>query len=448
MKRNGFLFITSRQAVLVAIIIAAGSALAAGTTYKVIYRFQGSPDGSSPTAPLIADQAGNLYGTTQNGGSNGNCFEGCGTVFRFNPPVKEGGAWQETILHNFDGSDGGSPTPSPLVFDQSGNLYGTVGNNVFQLTAPAKGVGEWAETVLYTFTGGNDGGHPNGVIFDNAGNLFGTTQNGGQYGQQGAGTVFKLTPPVKPGSAWSETTLYSFQLIKDGNHPGALLFDSQGNLYGINSGGDLSCTPKFPFGCGTVFELEAKSGSWVYQEIHAFKGFNDASYPDFSNLVFDQSGNLYGTTAGTGGTADINFQDPKGTVFKLTPPAVKGGSWTETFLHHFPRPGGIDGSFPIGGVVFDSSGNAYGVTFYGAGNTRALCDGRGCGIVFELKPPAVKGGFWKEIRLHDFTTGIDGGNPSRGVLLGPGGALFGITDSGGGSSACQNGCGTVFEVAP
>jgi len=445
MKLRDFLFIASRQAVLAAVLIAASSALAAGAKYGVIYRFQGSPDGAGPNSPLITDQAGNLYGTTQNGGSSRNCFDGCGTVFRFTPPAKKGGAWKETILHSFTGDDGNSPTPSSLVFDQAGRLYGAAANNIFQLTPPAKGKGPWTETVLYTFTGGNDGGHPNGVIFDNAGNLFGTTQTGGQYGQQGAGTVFELT---LKGNTWSETTLYSFPLIKDGNHPGDLVFDSNGNLFGINSGDSVTCTPKFPFSCGTVFELLAKSGGWEYQAIHAFQGFNDASYPDFSQLIFDQSGNLYGTTAGTSGTGDVNYQDPEGTVFELTPPVTKGGSWTETFLHHFPRPGGIDGSFPIHGLVFDTSGNAFGVTFYGAGNTKTLCVGRGCGIAFELKPPIKKGGVWEEVRLHDFTTGSDGANPSAGLLLGAGGAIFGTTAFGGGSSACQDGCGTVFEFVP
>jgi len=445
MKPREFLFIASRQAVLVAVLIAAGSALAVGAKYGVIYRFQGSPDGAGPNSPLIADQAGNLYGTTQNGGSSRNCFEGCGTVFRFTPPAKKGGAWKGTILHSFNGDDGYSPTPSPLVFDQAGRLYGAAANNVFQLTPPAKGKGPWTETVLYTFTNGNDGGHPNGVIFDNAGNLFGTTQTGGQYGQQGAGTVFELTPK---GNTWSETTLYSFQLIKDGNHPSGLVFDGKGNLYGANTGDDVTCTPKFPFSCGTVFELEAKGGSWAYKEIHAFQGFNDASYPNFSALVFDQLGNLYGTTGGTGGTGNVVSQDNEGTVFELTPPVTQGGSWTETLLHHFPRPGGIDGSYPIGNVIFDSSGNAYGVTFYGAGNTKDLCVGRGCGIVFELKPPIKKGGVWGEVRLHDFTTGSDGANPSAGLLIGSGGAIFGTTAFGGGSSACQDGCGTVFELVP
>jgi len=275
--------------------------------------------------------------------------------------------------------------------------------------------------------------------------LYGTTQTGGQYGQQGAGTVFKLTPK---GGTWTETTLYSFKLIKDGNHPGALVFDSKGNLYGINTGDSVTCTPKYPFSCGTVFELEAAGNNWGYKEVHAFQGFNDASYPDFAALLFDQSGNLYGTTEGTGGTGNINYEDPEGTVFKLTPPVTKGGSWTETFLYHFPRPGGIDGSFPIGGVVFDPSGNVYGATFRGAGHTKALCVYEGCGIVFELKPPGTKGGQWKEIRLHAFTDGSDGAAPSRGLLLGGGGALFGTTAFGGGSSACQDGCGTVYEIGP
>jgi hypothetical protein len=443
MKRNDFLFITIRKSVLVAILIAASSAFASGPNYKVIYRFQGGVDGAVPDAPLIGDQAGNLYGTTQNGGGNKNCFEGCGTVFQLKPPAKKGGAWKETILHSFSGADGSSPGLSPLVFDQAGNLFGTAGNIVFQLTPPARRGAEWTETVIYNFTN-NAGGRVNGVVFDTAGNLFGTTS---QFGQQSAGTVFELTK----GSTWSETTLYSFPQIGDANQPGPVVFDSKGNLYGTNQGDDISCTPKFPFKCGAVFELEApaeKGGNWGYKTIHAFQGFNDGSYPFFSTVVFDQSGNLYGTTEGTGGTGNINSEDSEGTVFELTPPATKGGKWTETFLHQFPRPGGIDGSYPIGSVVFDASGNFYGVTFRGAGHTKALCFYEGCGIVFELKPPATKGGHWKEVALHAFTSGSDGADPASAPLLGSGGALFGTTPFGGGSSACQDGCGTVYKVVP
>jgi hypothetical protein len=142
MKRNDFSFITIWQTVLVAILMCAVSAFAAAPKYKVIYRFQGSPDGAVPDAPLIADQAGNLYGTTQNGGNSNNCFQGCGTVFRLKPPAKQGGSWKKTILHNFNGTDGSSPGVSPLIFDQAGNLYGTAGNIVYQLTPPAKGSGD------------------------------------------------------------------------------------------------------------------------------------------------------------------------------------------------------------------------------------------------------------------------------------------------------------------
>jgi hypothetical protein len=106
MKRHDFSFITTWRAVLVAILMSAVSAFAAGPKYNVIYRFQGSPDGAVPDAPLIADQAGNLYGTTQNGGNSNNCFQGCGTVFRLKPPAKQGEAWKRTILHNFNGTDG------------------------------------------------------------------------------------------------------------------------------------------------------------------------------------------------------------------------------------------------------------------------------------------------------------------------------------------------------
>jgi uncharacterized repeat protein (TIGR03803 family) len=456
MKRNPLVTANSSLVVSICILTLACSALAAGSQYKTIYTFLGDSDGYIPSSRLIADQSDNLYGTTQQGGmvsKSSNCYpQGCGTVFQLNPPAHKGDAWKKTILYSFNLTDGNSPTG--LVFDQSGNLFGITLSGggasnpglVFELMPPKKKGGAWTESTIYTFTGGNDGQTPNGLIFDSAGNLYGTTQNGGQYGQQGSGTVFELT---NKGGVWSETTLYSFMLAKDGDHPSDLVFDDKGNLYGTTTGDDVSCGPKDPINCGWAFELEAPSqqgGAWTYQQIHSFQGYNDGSFPSIGAMTFDQSGNLYGMTVGTGGTGNIPVQNAEGTIFKLAPPVAQGDPWKETLLYSFPRPGGIDGSGPEGGVIFDQVGNLYGTTLYGAGNAR-ICAYRGCGSVFQLKPPTTKGGAGKENQLHGFTGGSDGSSPASGVMLSKG-KIFGTAAFGGGSGCGGGGCGTIFEVAP
>ena len=454
MNRKSFVIADSPMAIsaCICILFLLGSAPTASAQYSVIYTFQGGSDGSNPDSPLIADSSGNLYGTTSQGGNvskSGNCYPlGCGTVFEL---TVKGGIWKKTILYSFNLTDGTSPAVSPLVFDKSGDLFGTTLSGgsanygvVFELMPPKNKGGQWTEKTIYNFTGADDGGVPNGVIFDGAGNLYGSTQNAGQYGEQGAGTVFELT---QNGGVWSETTLYSFQLVDDGNNPSLLVFDSQGNLFGTTRGDDTSCNPKDPVNCGGVFELEAPSqhgGAWTYKQIHSFRGYNDGSFPSFGGLIFDSSGNLYGMTVGTGGTGNLPEQNAEGTIFKLAPPAQQGDAWKETLLHSFPRPGGIDGSGPEGGVIFDQSGNLYGTTFYGAGTG---CVYRGCGSVFQLKPPA-KGEAWKETQLHAFGGGSDGGSPGSGLMLRQGKMLFGVTAFGGSTGCEGNGCGTIFEVAP
>ncbi len=218
--------------------------LAPDGTETVLYRFcfQGDPctDGGSPYAGLIKDKAGNLYGTTAEGGT----YSG-GTVFRLAPDGSE------TVLYSFArGSDGAYPKAG-LIADSAGNLYGTTASGggtgcggygcgtVFKL-AP-----EGTETVLYAFTG-NDGAYPEaGVITDSAGNFYGTTQQGGTNDN---GTVFKLAPDG------TETVLYSFAGGSDGSLPFAgLIADKKGHLYGTTSeGGSTRC---YGFGCGTVFKL-------------------------------------------------------------------------------------------------------------------------------------------------------------------------------------------------
>jgi uncharacterized repeat protein (TIGR03803 family) len=160
-------------------------------TETILHDFQKDVgDGYSPWASLIFDSFGNLYGTTENGGAQE------GTVFELSPNGDS--TWSEKILHKFgNGSDGRYPMAN-LVADAAGNLYGTTleggaygFGTVFKLT-PAAG-GTWAETVLHNFGNGTDGKYPGygALIFDSAGNLYGTTSGGGKYG---GGMIFEITP--------------------------------------------------------------------------------------------------------------------------------------------------------------------------------------------------------------------------------------------------------------
>src|ERR1019366_2578878 len=264
---------------------------------KVLHNFNNDgTDGYYPEVGLIVDAAGNLYGTTTAGGAYNS-----GTGFELTPAA--GGGWTETVLHNFgNGTDGATPYAG-LIFDAAGNLYGTTQyggtygvGTVFELT-PAGG-GSWTEKVLYSFNhNGADGGVPAaGLIFDAAGNLYGTTVNGGTGSNcvLGCGTVFELTPAA--GGGWTEQVLHSFNNNgADGSTPFAgLIFDAAGNLYGTTFAGGT-------YGYGTVFELTpAAGGGWTETVLHNFGNGTDGTAP-YAGLIFDAAGNLYGTTF-VGGT--------------------------------------------------------------------------------------------------------------------------------------------------
>jgi uncharacterized repeat protein (TIGR03803 family) len=218
-------------------------------TEAVLYNFGSfTDDGYEPSASLIFDAAGNLYGTTQFGG-----IHGWGTVFELTPTG--GGGWSEQVLLNF--GTGGAFPQAGLIFDAAGNLYGTTsegGTNigtVFELT-PNVG-GGWTETVLHNFGSGTDGSYPYaGLIFDAAGNLYGTTQYGGTYNScsGGCGTVFELTPTA--GGEWAEQVLLNFNGTSGANPYAGVIFDGAGNLFGTTQLTYSNCSG---FYCGTVFEL-------------------------------------------------------------------------------------------------------------------------------------------------------------------------------------------------
>jgi uncharacterized repeat protein (TIGR03803 family) len=234
----------------------------------------------------------------------------------------------------------------------------------------------------------------------------------------------------------TETTLYSFQGGSDGcNSFAGVVFDKEGNLYG---------TTQFcgEFGAGTVFELTppaTQGGAWTEAILHSFD-LSDGEWPT-SRLILDSKGALYGETL-LGGHCTLC-----GTVFKLTPPAIQGDSWTETTIYEFcPTGNCVDGSEPSGGLVFDKKGNLYGTTQSGGG---ALGAG---GVVFELTPPHTKQGAWTQNVLYSFAgehsaMGL-ASQPEAGVIFDAAGNLYGTSYYGGNYSACGDGCGSVFELSP
>jgi len=271
--------------------------------HSFIYDFV---DGHYVSGGLVMDKSGNLYGTTDIGGDA--CFpNGCGTVYELSP--NGDGTWTETILHSFanDGRYGYNDGMLPLagmIFDASGNLYGTTANGgngdgtVFELSP--NGDGTWNEKILHSFV--NDTYCPHaGVIFDSAGNLYGTTYNG----FYGPSAIFELTP--NPDGSWSERLLYAFADDgKSGYLPaGGVVMDDKGNLYGTTSVGGA-------YGYGVVYQFGPKSsiGRNTEYRVQPFAN-HPGAYP-YSTLIFDSSGNLYGTTSGDGVTTF-------GSVFEITP---------------------------------------------------------------------------------------------------------------------------------
>jgi uncharacterized repeat protein (TIGR03803 family) len=400
--------------------LVATSAFAATSGETVLYSFPGSASGANPYGGLVADSAGNLYGTTGGGGNSTNCDlgSGCGTVFMLAPPSGNNTSWTETVLYNFQGAtakDGSGPQGT-LIFDSTGALYGTTSSGgaygygtVFKLAPPSVQGGAWTETTLHSFKGGTDGSNPaSSLIFDAKGGIYGTTPVGGA---NNFGIAFKLTPPTK-GTTWAETILYTFKGLTDGGKPYASLVFKGNNLYGTTLDGGLSSQ-------GEVFELAKVGTTWTETVVYSFTGGADGGKP-YAGLILDKSGNLYSTT-GSGGAGGF------GTVFKLTAPKT-GTTWTESVLYSFG--GGPDGSYARTGLAFDSKGNLYGTTGVGTGNS---------GVVFELTPPKT-GTVWTESVLWTFSGGSDGGDTTAGVFV-SGTNLFGTTSLGG-----QDGKGTVFEV--
>ncbi len=331
-----------------------------------------------------------------------------------------------TVLHNFtDGADGGSPYAA-LVLDAAGNLYGTAAEGaiqsghcypqgcgtVFKLKRTRSG---WIFTPLYQFQGKADSGSSyGGLIFGRDGTLYGTASG---VGTGSCGTAFNLKPPPAACTSalcsWNMTVIHSFQST-DGCDPfSSLIFDEAGNLYGTT-------------GRGAVYELSPSNGAWTVTILHFFS-YGDGAFPGYGPLIFDKAGNLYGTTSAGG---DLNCEPGLGcgVVYQLTP---SGSYWTDTTLYEFQD--GSDGAFPYGGVIFDAAGNLYSTTTEGG-------SGNG-GTVFELTP---FNGYWNFNLLYSPTGGNQNVGGAWGTLvMDAAGNLYGTTANGG-----IYGEGAVFKLTP
>jgi uncharacterized repeat protein (TIGR03803 family) len=347
-----------------------------GWIEKGLHSFaKNNADGQFPGGgPLIFDPSSNLYGTTENGGA-----DDVGTVFELSPPVPPSTDWTEKVIYSFsnNGIDGQDPVVG-LVRDSAGNLYGTTltggtsySGTVFELSPTADG--GWTESLLHTFSAkgttgdGRDG--RSSLTFDSAGNLYGTTDFGGS---QDDGTVYELSP--SGGGTWTETVLYSFGTYEtDGSLPtSGVILDSAGNLFGVTAYGGRGQG-------GIVYELTPSGiGSWSEKLLYAFDYRNktDGTNP-IGNLIFDSTGNIYGTTFSGGSTTCISGC---GMVFELKP---TDSGWIERILHNFVD-NGVDGYSPAAGVILDLAGNLYGTTPYG-GEFGGPNDQTNGGTVFEIR---------------------------------------------------------------
>ncbi|MGH9443885.1 MAG: choice-of-anchor tandem repeat GloVer-containing protein [Thermoanaerobaculia bacterium] len=415
-----------------------------GTGYAILHSFpEFVGDGVYPSGPLIADGAGNLYGSTGQGGANG-----YGTVFSIHT---DGTSY--SILKSFaGGTDGGQGPVSPLVADGAGHLYGAAGDGANGIVFSFK-IDGGVFQILHSFSGADGLNPAAGLLLDGSGTLFGVTQGGGAAN---LGAVFSIQ---SSGSDFS--VLHSFSDDPgDGAAPeGGLTFDSAGRLYGTTTlggshgfgsifalnkdGGGFALLNSFfekaadgdqgtscvlpPDGSGSILVTTAgggpggggviaklSTGGAGYTILHSFDPGVDGPEP---SLVADVSGIDYGTTVG-GGPGGF------GTVFRMK---TDGSSFQ--ILHPFTG-GTDDGERPNPGLSLDGSGFLYGTASQGGSG--------GKGVVFRVKSDGT--GF---AILHSFTGGpSDGDSPFGPVVMDSAGNLYGSTIRGGSSNT-----GTIFKMS-
>lgn len=374
-------------------------------TYTVLYTFTGGADGASPYSGVIFDQSGNLYGTTEAGGDITPCasFNGCGVVYKLDA------SGNQAVLHTFQGgSDGRQPQWGNLFRDKAGDLldttvYGGSGSLGLGVIYGLTSTGK--EIIVHRFTGPpNDGEEPQtGLIQGKDGTFYGTTAAGGSGPFGACGTVFALSKTGKL------TILHSF-IGSDGCQPeGGLAMDAHGNMYGVTSSGGS-------IGWGTVYKITPDG---TVTTLHSFAGQPDGASP-IGNLAIDKAGNLYGTTPGGGDPACTTELQGCGIVFEID---TKG---KEHILHSFLA---AEGGDPYAGPTLDEvTGTLYGVT-----SGRAAYN---WGSIFKIDKQL------NFTKLYDFTGGADGGFPFAAMTLDPSGTLYGTAYLGGG------GFGVIFKFVP
>jgi uncharacterized repeat protein (TIGR03803 family) len=421
--------------VLLALSVA-GSAQAG--KLRVLYSFcslKNCADGRLPGAGLVADAAGNLYGTTTAGGSTG-----FGTVFELVRTTH--GGFRFKTLYSFCSEncyDGSNENPlGHLIVDIHGNLYGMTSQSVFQLSPGGRKGHAWTETLLSkvcpqffdcTAGGLTYAGAASGAPYDGASALYGVTDGGGGYN---SGSVFSLTP--KSGK-WTTKEIYTFcsrnPPCLDGAQPmSGLLLDQNGNLFGATRAGGGNNYANNTFGSGVVFELSPNGDSWTETVLHSFCSdahrCRDGGGP-YGHLTWDADGNLLGTALFGGGTRCPSVSGC-GVLFKLVP---NGEASEETVLYPFcGKHDCVDGREPWGRIVLNAEGQMFGVTEYG---------GVGGGVVFKFDGASLK-------VLHTFCAPgdcADGESPTDGPLMDTSGNIFGTTLVGGAFHY-----GTVFMLRP
>jgi uncharacterized repeat protein (TIGR03803 family) len=428
-------------------------------SFNVIYTFPNPSAGWDPQGTPYIGADGVLFGTTVSGGQCPSVSDGCGTVFSITPPSQSGGPWVESVLYSFSGVLGVENPEGGVIPGPNGTLVGTTASGgttsnsrcqfgcgtLFELVPPAQSGDNWSEQVLYYYPQSNFSPAellpgPNGVY-------YGATLYAGDkdcFAGYGCGSIYALLPPSEAGGAWSVDELHIFHQT-DGAFPfqsSRLVSGPDGVLYGTASGGgDLECSS---LGCGVVFSLTppvAPATAWTFQDLYKFKNPSDGDVPQ-GGLTLGPHGILYGTTY-YGGVDGCIKGSGCGTVFSLAPPSSGTGQWIKTILHSFT--GGNDGANPYSALLLGAGGVLYGVTPAGGGTG---CQGQGCGILYQLIPPAQPGGSWKETILHAFTGASDGLDPTFTPAMDSKGVLYGYSYGGAGTLCNGSGCGVVYQYVP
>jgi uncharacterized repeat protein (TIGR03803 family) len=377
---------------------AVASAASALPTYQTLYSFAGASDGANPQSGLVMDAAGNLYGTTPQGGASN-----LGTLFKLAPD----GTF--TLLHTFKGGrDGAAPTGAALTLGARGTIYGMTVNGGLANGGTVYRFRNGEMKVLHSFGLGNDGYWPSsGLLPQPDGSLVGITNAGGGSGcssSHGCGTIFRLAPDG------TETILHAFAGgTGDGSGPvGTPVRDLAGNLFGTTYyGGQVNK--------GAVYRIATDgAASLLYSFI------NPATYPN-QGLAIDKRGNLFGTTQQYLGAYT-------GAVFKIDTQSQ------ESIVLDFSKGPG-NGTGNVG--LLPDKGELYGTLTKGGGNQTGDCNfAGGCGAFFVIDPKR------QQITvLHGFG-GSDGLYPSAGVITDGRGNYYGTTSSGGAA-----GNGTIFKIS-